>query len=312
MKESQYLPTISVVVPIYNGEKYINECVDSILNQTYRDFELILVDDGSSDNTGSICENYQLKDNRIKVIHQSNSGSSVARATGTQYAKGKFVCFVDADDSLKNDALEYLILKMNEDVDIVASESNIDIVLTPEEYACHLLKFNNWHVWGKLIRKELLDPYVMGISRFFKVGEDFLTQMRLLKNLTRSIVLLKEIKYNYRDDNPESVQKGHVKTYEYEKSVIEEVIDASNKWKFQENIRKEIMSFKLEYLSGMMGYRYDINYSDAWIKYLGSEAKGLKLSIKEKITIMSIKYKFLRILFVFERKLKDILRMMLK
>lgn len=89
---------LSIIVPVYNVEKYLHQCVDSILNQTFKDFELILVDDGSPDNCGVICDEYARKDKRVKVIHQKNRGLSAARNTGLRCASGGYICFVDSDD----------------------------------------------------------------------------------------------------------------------------------------------------------------------------------------------------------------------
>lgn len=88
----------SVIVPVYNVEKYLNECIDSILNQTFTDFELILVDDGSKDNSGAICDKYAERDSRVKVIHKENGGQSTARNQGVKAASGKFAIFLDSDD----------------------------------------------------------------------------------------------------------------------------------------------------------------------------------------------------------------------
>ena len=95
------MPGISVIVPVYKVEKYLHECVDSILAQTFRDFELILVDDGSPDNCGAICDEYAAKDSRIRVIHQENQGLSGARNSGIDVARGEYITFVDADDSIE-------------------------------------------------------------------------------------------------------------------------------------------------------------------------------------------------------------------
>lgn len=94
---------ISIVVPVYNVERYLTECVDSILNQTFRDFELVLVDDGSKDNSGKLCDEYAQKDSRIKVIHKENGGLSDARNAGIAVAKGEYIGFVDSDDCVNQD-----------------------------------------------------------------------------------------------------------------------------------------------------------------------------------------------------------------
>ena len=115
-------PKISIIVPVYNVEEYITECIDSILSQTYKDCELILVDDGSSDNSGKICDEYALKDNRIKVIHKENGGLSSARNAGLDIAKGEYITFIDSDDVLlNNDIYDKIINTFNDDksIDIV-------------------------------------------------------------------------------------------------------------------------------------------------------------------------------------------------
>ena len=96
-------PKISIIVPIYNMEQYLERCVDSILSQTYKDFEVILVNDGSTDNSDIICDDYAKKDQRIKVIHKRNGGLSSARNAGIKLSKGQWLLFIDSDDCVKPD-----------------------------------------------------------------------------------------------------------------------------------------------------------------------------------------------------------------
>lgn len=103
------MPAISVVVPVYNVEKYLPACVDSILAQSYEDFELILVDDGSTDSSGDICDRYAIQDKRITVVHQENRGLSGARNTGTDRAIGEYITFIDSDDFVSKDYLESMM-----------------------------------------------------------------------------------------------------------------------------------------------------------------------------------------------------------
>ena len=100
---------ISIIIPVYNCEQYIDKCTKSILSQSYRNFEIILVDDGSTDETGKICERYASGDKRIKVIHKTNSGPAAARNRGIEKAKGEFIFFIDADDYLEENAFGLLI-----------------------------------------------------------------------------------------------------------------------------------------------------------------------------------------------------------
>ncbi|MBQ4243839.1 MAG: glycosyltransferase, partial [Clostridia bacterium] len=117
---------ISVIVPVYKTEKYLDRCVNSIVNQTYKNLEIILVDDGSPDRCPELCDRWAEKDNRIKVIHQENGGMSAARNAGLRIAKGDYIGFVDSDDWIDNDMYEYLyILLINNQADY--STINYDI-----------------------------------------------------------------------------------------------------------------------------------------------------------------------------------------
>lgn len=121
-------PVISIIVPVYNVEIYIRKCLDSILNQTFKDFELILIDDGSPDMCGVICDEYKNTDSRIIVIHQRNSGISMARNAGLNIAKGKFIAFVDSDDYIHNQMYEIMlsaIIKYSADI-VICDYYNIN------------------------------------------------------------------------------------------------------------------------------------------------------------------------------------------
>ena len=111
-------PKISVIIPVYNVESYLSKCIDSILCQTYTDFELLLVDDGSSDASGKICDMYKENDNRIRVFHKKNEGVSKARNLALNNALGEFVIFVDSDDWIEPNTFE-LVLNQLENFDIL-------------------------------------------------------------------------------------------------------------------------------------------------------------------------------------------------
>ena len=111
--------SVSIIVPVYNVEKYLEECLDSIINQTYSDLDVILVDDGSTDSSPDICERYAEKDNRIRVIHKNTGGASSARNIGLDYAQGEYVYFMDSDDYLEKDAIDLLVRTAEDKPDIV-------------------------------------------------------------------------------------------------------------------------------------------------------------------------------------------------
>ena len=166
-------PKISIIVPVYKVEPYIHKCIDSILNQTFRDFELILVDDGSPDNCGKICDEYASKDERIVVIHKENGGQASARNKGIDIAKGDFIGFVDSDDWIESDMYEILYdICSNRNCDIANCSSTIYfkdrtvingghplIVHNRNEAMKTMLegKLYDEVVWTKLIRRELLN-----------------------------------------------------------------------------------------------------------------------------------------------------------
>ena len=117
---------ISIIVPVYNVEEYLEECLDSIKNQTHKDIEVILVNDGSTDASKDICEKYCQRDIRFRLINQTNQGQSVARNRGMQESTGEFITFVDSDDVIKSDMLQQLMRYMDTGIDIVECDFTED------------------------------------------------------------------------------------------------------------------------------------------------------------------------------------------
>ena len=186
---------ITIVVPVYKVEKYLNRCVDSILNQTYTDFELLLIDDGSPDNCGKICDEYTQKDGRVSVIHQKNGGLSAARNTGInrfyEQNKSDYITFVDSDDWLHPNYLKILmdgITKNHVKISVcnykrVTSEiphenyNNINFELTsPEDFLVnHSWQYN--YAWGKLYHKDVFEDIRYPVGKNF---EDTFTTYKAL------------------------------------------------------------------------------------------------------------------------------------
>ncbi len=173
------MPTISVIVPVYDVEEYLQVCIDSILAQTFKDFELILVDDGSPDNCGSICDEYAAKDSRIKVIHQENGGLSAARNAGLDIASGKYIYFVDSDDTVKARLLESTVLYLERGAELVVFNheriySNGKVSPSVHElgtftlskasrasfYINTLLAYSiGWEAWNRMFRRDIIEAY---------------------------------------------------------------------------------------------------------------------------------------------------------
>lgn len=305
-------PLVSVVVPIYNAERYLQNCIESVLSQVNVDIELLLVDDGSSDNSGNICDEYAIKDDRIRVYHQINGGEISARSTGIRNAAGEYIYFVDADDTILPDTLSTMLSFMVPNTDIVIFESDKDCIYSVSEYAGALLQFNHWTVWGKLFRRELFDEYVMAIPRYFKVGGDFLTNLKILKNINGQIICKPYKKYIYNTNNPQSVQVCSKLSYEYEKRMIEEVDKIVRALPGAIDVSYKLFKWKMIYLGGMIGLRYKIDYNESWIISLLQEASKYPLSLKERIIIISVHLQLMRWILILEKSLKNKIRTITK
>lgn len=214
--------TISVIVPIYNTEPYLNKCIDSIIGQTYQDLEIILVDDGSTDRSGEICNAYEKTDKRVRVIHKRNGGASSARNAGLEIAKGKYIGFVDSDDYIAADMYESLIICLDDDVDIVTCGcchvyppdvrkpkrkilcAHTKVKYGTEQAIEELLKGNlfSYGVYEKLFRKELFDGVRFPLGR---VSEDLPVIYALFKKC-RNVVNIGKAKY-YQFRRTDSVSR---------------------------------------------------------------------------------------------------------
>ena len=213
---------ISIIVPIYNVEKYLKECIESIINQTYKNIEIILVDDGSPDNCGKICDEYSQRDKRIILIHKENGGLSDARNKGIDIAKGDYLTFIDSDDFVNIDYIEKLynsiklnntklaqcgISKVNENNEII-EKLNYDenYIKTSHEilnelYGKHLIE--NVVVWNKMYAKELFENIRFPVG---KIHEDEFTTYKIFYSVDR-ISLLSDCLYNYRQTNESIIGK---------------------------------------------------------------------------------------------------------
>lgn len=299
------MPKISVVVPVYNVQEYLKSCINSLLTQTLSDIEIILVDDGSKDESGRICDDYQKLDERISVIHQPNGGPIKARAVGVRMAVSEWVCFVDSDDMIAPDALERMYSYISDNIDLIVFESQIDTSCNAQEYIQLLFKFQLLSIWGKLFRRHLFNDYVLSLPSKFQVGEDFLYQLRILCGVNRKIRICSEKKYIYNTSNINSVQQVLKKTYEYEMSLLNEVANIMEKMQStDESVKIAYLKWRIVYLGGMIGLRYPVDYKNKWVIDLKNECKKYPLSIKERLTIKAINFPFLRIFLVAEKFLK--------
>jgi glycosyltransferase involved in cell wall biosynthesis len=197
---------VSIIIPIYNAEKYLSECLDSVLSQTYENIELILINDGSKDNSKSICEDFQKQDSRIKYIFQENSGANKAREKGVQNASGEWIMFVDADDTIEQNTLQILI-DNSLNMDIIVAEINakgnrgknaVYGEMTAGQYTSLLLKRKlNLGPVAKLFKKYLFSKDIFDIPKRIIVGEDYVMNVRIAQNASK-VKVIKDCIYNYR------------------------------------------------------------------------------------------------------------------
>lgn len=217
---------ISVIVPVYNAEKYLKRCIDSIINQTYKNFEIILVDDGSEDKSSEICDHFFKKDCRVKVIHKKNEGVSSARNEGLNQSKGKYISFIDADDwiernfllemynELKKHNVDYVTCGYNRVYENHSEILNNDLteeLVSANEYIIKILNVQNGYGFAhmKLISKEAI-----GNIRFntnISVGEDAFFNVQLCKKINKFLIYNKAL-YNYYF-NPNSVVRNYDENY---------------------------------------------------------------------------------------------------
>jgi glycosyltransferase involved in cell wall biosynthesis len=213
-------PIISIIVPFYNAEKYLDRCIRSILSQTYKDYEIVLVNDGSSDGSLRICQEYANENNNISLVSQDNSGVSAARNRGLSVAKGEYVMFVDSDD--------YMLPQMCEIMVDAVEEKNADLVVcgTTETWGgvwapnrdvdySSLASFKSDFIehltsellsppWNKIYRRELIKDVFETSSSF---GEDLMFNLQYLAKI-QAISVVDMIPYYYVIDNPTSITGG--------------------------------------------------------------------------------------------------------
>ena len=226
-------PTISIIVPIYLAETYLSRCVESILKQSFSDYELILVDDGSPDDSGKVCDFYANKDSRVKAIHQDNKGVSSARQRGLDEAQGEYVIHADPDDWVEPDWLEKLYIKTKEDHSDIAmcdferilADQKVHYVQRPtsfqnEDILEDLLNQKIWGcTWNKLVRRECFKRYGISFHPKMNIWEDLYVMCLLVANGAK-VSYVPWILYHYDSTINENSILMHCKESHIQSSIL--------------------------------------------------------------------------------------------
>lgn len=235
-EKNMELPLISVIVPVYNAEKYIKKCLDSIINQTYRNLEIITVDDGSTDNSGLICDEYAKKDSRIIVIHINNSGVSAARNQGLKIAKGDYIGFVDSDDYISENMYEMLFSAMKkDDADLVCcnyiqvNEQGIpfsdqqlpikDECITAEEALSYFILWGCYYVapCNKLYKAHIFHTLTFPVEKRY---EDLYIIHKIISQCNKISHVSKVLYYYARHEGSFTLEKFNIQEFDFAEAMI--------------------------------------------------------------------------------------------
>lgn len=221
-KESTYKPLVSVIVPVYNCEQYVKECIDSLLRQSYSDIEVIVVNDGSTDDSLKICRKYEELDSRIKVFDQENQGVSSARNKGIQMARGKFLSFVDADDYVDRDFIESLVAIMPDaGIGICGYKRAEEDKIKHEYIICKELNVASLYrnifaksdilsgCCNKLFSADIIHKHHLTFDNKLYVGEDMVFLAEYLKCVQNNFKYLAKSTYTYRKNKKSTLQRTY-------------------------------------------------------------------------------------------------------
>ncbi|MDR2919728.1 MAG: glycosyltransferase [Tannerella sp.] len=288
---------VNIIIPVYNAEQYLAKCIESILAQTYKDINIILVNDGSTDNCGEICDLYAQKDLRISVIHKENGGVTSARRAGSEYAKGEWLSFVDADDTLPPRAIEGLI-NASEGVDIVKGScqlvddegNKIPMLVNKIRISGCQFIFNTLHnkinflpLWGGIYKRELIDSSVFDVSPAKIItGEDRLNVIRICGK-TDLIQLIPEIVYEYMQ-HKESVSHKFVWTYNYIVEYDDYLMEIFKEKNVMEVYHEELLKYRISALVRLIGLP-TMKMRSEYIRRIRKDHKNTPKSIGQRITL---------------------------
>jgi len=327
---------VSIIVPVYNGQEYIEECMESIINQTYENIEIIIVNDGSKDNTQNIIEKYKNKDNRIIILKQDNKGVSVARNEGIKRATSEWLLFVDGDDILEKDAVENLTKSIDNDTDLIVSkvieegqkyewqfkenkkftEAEKSELIKSVFYENQIGKYNHAsNNFAKLYRNTFIEPIEKEKQSYFvegvNMGEDVLFNIPYYAN-ARKIAFCNCYTYNYRWNTEGATKKYNpdiIKEYDNFLTLLKEILIKENIYEkyekdYQYYVLRKINTFFRKYFFAKENNAKFFMIKKEIIEMTKKEpyhtaiynSKNMKLPRKRRIMVKCLKSKWFRIL----------------
>lgn len=235
---------VSIIIPVYNVDQYIDECLNSVINQTYKNLEIVIIDDGSTDESLQICRKYATRDGRVIVLHQDNAGVSAARNAGLDIITGEYVLFVDSDDRIEYNMVECLVQEIDKDTEIDAvfcgyeefDDETGDVIhrftsnqikkVGRVEGVSELFKGYSTALWNKMFRCSIIDKCDIFDTKL-KIGEDELWMIEVLKK-SNNIMLIGTPLYHYRSrvgavTKGRSFSEAMLTDYESQKKVLNSI-----------------------------------------------------------------------------------------
>lgn len=281
---------LSVIVPVYNAAPYLKRCIESITNQTYKNLEIILVDDGSKDNSYSICKSFADKDSRIVLTQQANAGSSVARNTGLDLATGQYIAFIDSDDYVRSDMFQKMIdFAIKNKLEVVEcgltstkNNSNIDsnskphtFIETREEAMERLIREKNWSVWRRIYKKNVVSDlrFIPG-----KIHQDVFFTVDVIDNISRQGYISNQF-YIYNTENESITRSAYSLKKLDAKDAPYHVFECAKKYNFP------IQSLANKYLIGTLISHYDRLFFNRHLDKDYYHRKIIKKEISEQLNL---------------------------
>lgn len=295
-------PLVSVIIPVYNVEAYLKRCLDSVVNQTYKNLQIILVDDGSLDNCGVICDQYAAKDNRITVIHQENGGLSAARNTGIELIRGDYTTFVDSDDWIHLNMIKVMVeVALEKDVDVVTcnhlpiwnddvteqiDDKNNKVTITQiDDYLKRYFRVSEekilYYAWGKLYKSTLIvhNMYPVGLTH-----EDILGTFRAIKGVQKVAEIDCAYYYYYQSKNSITHTRFSERNFDYFPVFDILISECEGEYKNFAKYNKLLYAYSVLLRMAREGVARSDQYR-SWKKFLLNEVRGDSIFFKYNHTL---------------------------